>query len=76
MVIDNWYMNIMENIAKNLSQVITSSQKPQSQIADEIGVSQSMVSRYATGKKFPALDTLVKLCRALDCTYEDILGQL
>ena len=69
-------MNIMEGIAKNLSQMIKTSQKSQMQIASEIGVSQSMISRYVAGKKFPALDTLVKLCRSLDCTYEDILGRL
>ena len=72
----NHIMNVMVEISKNIKTMIDTSGKNLTKIALEIGVARQTVSRYYAGKKFPSFDTLIKLCRALDCTYEDILGPL
>jgi len=67
-------MNEWQKITKNLSMLIKSSGKSQSQIAREIGIRHQVISEYAIGKSYPSLVTIKKLCKALDCTYDDILG--
>ena len=69
-------MDIRQAIAKNIRLLIKSSGKTQSQIGEEIGVAQTTVGNYMLGKAVPSLLVLIKLCQILDCTYEDILGQL
>lgn len=43
-------------------------------IAEQIGVSPEMVTRYCTTKKLPRLDTFALLCKALDVSADYILG--
>ncbi|MCL2061288.1 MAG: helix-turn-helix domain-containing protein [Firmicutes bacterium] len=38
-----------------------------------MGIHSSTLSQYQSGRAFPSLVTLKKLCRVLDCSYEDIL---
>ena len=45
----------------------------QAELAKKIGVSQSMISHYASGRKMPALDTLSRLCTVLDLDANEIL---
>ena len=66
---DEWH-----NITKNLGTLIKTSGKTQTEIAHEIGIKHQVVSEYVTGKSYPSLVTLKKLCQVLDCNYEDILG--
>lgn len=44
-------------------------------LADAIGVNQSTVNRYETGKYKPGLEVALRLIAVLDCTMSDILGQ-
>ena len=45
----------------------------QAQLAKMIDVSESMVSQYESGKKFPSFETLLKMGEAFDCPVSDIL---
>ena len=63
-------------ISKKLKFEIENSGKKKADIARELGVDHTNISAYANGRAFPSLITLKKLCRVLDCTYEDILGEL
>lgn len=47
--------------------------KTQKGIADELGVSQQMISSYLNGKKVPPVETFANLCRILDLDANDIL---
>ena len=62
------------SIQKRLREAIKNSGKTQKEIADEIGVNPSTVSKYLRLDKYPALDTFAKICKAVDESADYILG--
>lgn len=46
----------------------------QKEIAKMVGVSPQTISKYMCKDIFPALDTLAKLCKAIDVSADYILG--
>lgn len=46
----------------------------QADLAKEIGCTQATLSGWETGKFEIASNYLIKLCKVLDCTADDILG--
>ena len=45
-------------------------------VAEQIGVTDTSISLWATNKTQPSAESLIKLMGILDCTPEDIYGQL
>ena len=70
------HMTYSEQVRKNLSEIIKQSGKTATQIAKDVGLSQPYVSNIQNGNRFPDVFMLRAFCRALDCTYEDILGEV
>ncbi len=68
---DDW-----EEITERICAMIDRSGKTKKRIANEIMVNPTVLSRYYLGQAHPSLITIRKLCKALGCTYEDILGKL
>lgn len=66
-------MTTMEDIQKTLIEALKQSDMKQDELAKRIGVSQSMISHYISGRKMPALDTLSRLCSVLDLDANEIL---
>lgn len=66
-------MTTMEQIRNALIEALKQSNIKQEDLAKKIGVSQSMISHYVSGRKMPALDTLSRLCTVLDLDANDIL---
>ena len=66
-------MTTIEQIRKTLMEALKQSTITQTELASQIGVSQSMISHYASGRKMPALDTLSRLCSVLDLDANEIL---
>ena len=66
-------MTTSEQIQKTLAEAIQQSGMKQIDIANKIGVTQSMISHYVSGRKMPALDTLSRLCTVLDLDANEIL---
>ena len=64
----------MSEIQRRLREAIEQSGYTQRDIAQKIGVSEQTVSKYMRRNVFPALDTLAKLCAALDVSADEILG--
>ena len=64
----------LENIQKRLREEIKSSGLTQKELAERIGVNPSTISKYMRIDKYPAIDTLAKLCKALDISADYILG--
>lgn len=69
-------MNERNNIAERIDELIRYSNKTKRKVAEEIGVSEVTVGQYTNAKAIPSLLTFKKLCIALDCDYQDILGEL
>ena len=66
-------MTTIEQIRNSLMEALKHSLLSQTELANKIGVTQSMISHYASGRKLPALDTLSKLCSILDLDANEIL---
>lgn len=47
----------------------------QDELANRIGSSQQMVSRYLTGESIPSAITLKKIARALNCSVDDFYDE-
>ena len=43
-------------------------------LAKKIGMSQSVINNYCTGKREPTLDVLLLICKALDVSSDYLLG--
>lgn len=66
-------MTTIEQIRNALTDALERCALKQTELAKEVGVTQSMISHYASGRKLPALDTLSKLCSVLDLDANEIL---
>lgn len=47
----------------------------QKQLADMVGVSESAISQYESGTKFPSFEVALKLAEALDCESADLISE-
>ena len=68
-------MTKRQEVTQNIALIIKASSRNQTQIARELGVTNATISDYISGKSFPTLIGFIKLCKVLDCNYEDILGK-
>ena len=66
-------MITINNIQQALKEALKQQPFTQAELALKIGVSQSMISHYISGRKLPALDTLSRLCTVLDLDANEIL---
>lgn len=66
-------MNLDEKITANLRFEIKNSGKTLTDIGKAIGVKQSTVSQYCSGRAQPTLATLSKLCSYIGVSADDIL---
>ena len=62
-----------QNISERLSEAIRQSGMKQTELAQKIGVRQQQISSYLKGITLPSLDTLSRLCTALDLDANEIL---
>lgn len=44
----------------------------QQQLADKIGISRNSISSIETGQYIPTAYTVALLCKALECSFEDL----
>ncbi len=66
-------MVTLDEIRAKLVAAIRGSGMTQTAIAKKLGIYQSAVQQYLTGRAMPALDTLANLCALLDLDANDIL---
>lgn len=59
---------------KNLRKVRRETGMTMKSLAEMIGVSESAISQYETGKRQPAFDILIKLAEIFNVTTDYILG--
>jgi len=63
----------LEQIRKKLQEAIKLSGITQKELGSRIGVHQTAVGQYLSGRAMPALDTFANLCVVLDIDPADIL---
>ncbi len=66
-------MVTLENIQTALAEALKQRTITQEELARKIGVNQSMISHYITGRSMPALDTFSRICSVLDLDANEIL---
>ena len=66
-------MTTIQEIQKALTEALKQRTITQAELAEKVGVTQSMISHYISGRKLPALDTLSRLCSILDLDANEIL---
>lgn len=68
----------MKSFSRNLRKLMKKAELNQVQLAKKSGVKQQYLSRYlnenAEGKLPRSLETLVSLCKALDCSLYELTG--
>lgn len=47
----------------------------QEELADQCGVSHQTISRWETGRTYPATEHFFKLCNIFDCNLAELLGE-
>ncbi len=67
-------MVTISEIQKRLRAEIKSSDKTQKEIAEELGINPSTISKYMRLDKYPSLDTFANICKILDLSADEILG--
>lgn len=64
----------LKDIQKRLREEINASSLSQKEIARQLGINPSTVSKYTRKNVYPSLDTFANLCKILDVSSDDILG--
>lgn len=67
-------MITIDEIQVRLREAIKNSGIRQTDIAKQLGITQSTISKYMNYNKYPSIDTFANLCRILDVSADDILG--
>ena len=63
-----------ETIGSNILQQRRAADLTQEQLAAIIGTKPGHISHWERGVRLPVLDSIFRLCLALDCELEDLLG--
>ena len=66
-------LSLDEKITNNIKFEIEHSGKTKAEIARAVGIKQSSVSQYLSGRAQPTLANLSKLCSFIGCSADDIL---
>ena len=64
----------MENFTKRLNELIEESKITQRDLAQDIGVTESAISKYISGERIPNSEIISNLATALGTTSDYLLG--
>lgn len=68
------YIVVMNKFSERLNQCLKDANISQSELAKRIGMSQSVVNNYCTGKREPTLDGLISICKVFNESADYLLG--
>ena len=66
-------LELLELFSRNLKKMMKEDHMKEECLADETGISQSMISRYVNGQSMPSFLTVVKIADVLFCSLDDFL---
>ena len=59
--------------SRGLRKLRADKQLTQTELAERVGISQTMISEYEKGRKKPTLDVVVLIADTLRCSVDDLL---
>lgn len=65
----------VDNFHVNLDKIVMTTNKTRGEIAEELGVTQAMMSRYCTGVSVPGADKAYKLAKILGVTVDEFFDE-
>ena len=65
---------LIDDIKRRLRDAIKNSGLSQKEVARRVGINPATVSKYVRMEKYPSIDTLALLCRAIGASSDRILG--
>ena len=65
---------MLNSFSKRLRKIRKSKGLTQGQLAEKIGINQSLINRYKKGVHSPNIITFEWLCKALEVSSKDLLG--
>jgi len=64
----------MNTFSQRLKESLKINNISQLELAKRIGMSQTVINNYCSGKRQPSLDVLILICKALDESSDYLLG--
>lgn len=65
----------MKDFPKRLQNAIDKSNMSQTELADRVGVSKSLITRYLKGECMPKTSSLINICKVLEVSPAYLLGE-
>lgn len=66
-------LELIDIFADNLRGLIDENGISQNQLAREMNVSRSVISRYVNGRTLPSIKVIINLCQCLGCDLDDLI---
>ena len=66
---------LLKIFSKNLKRMMKEDNITQEDLANQIGVSRVMVSRYTSGQCLPSLSTTIKIMDVLFCSLDNLIKE-
>lgn len=66
---------ILRRFGNNLRDIIEDAWMSQKELSEMTGISEAMISYYIKGERAPSLKNIIRICYALECTYEELIGR-
>lgn len=66
-------LELLDLFSRNLKRMMKEDKMKEEYLANEVGISRSMVSRYVNGQSMPSFLTVVKIADVLFCSLDEFL---
>lgn len=66
-------LELLELFSRNLKRMMKEDKMKEEYLANEVGISRSMISRYVNGQSMPSFLTVVKIADVLFCSLDEFL---
>lgn len=66
-------LDLLYDFANNLRHCMKEQDLTQSDLARESHISQPTISAYLNARKMPTMKSIVNICCALECEFDDLL---
>lgn len=65
---------LMKEIGRNIEYCLEDARMSQKELAEEIGVTDAIISYYIKGERMPSLKNIINISYALCCSIDELIG--